>query len=146
LTKSYIEERLDYLVRIYGREELNLLRDQAWRVSKRLKMKQEFVRLDKMIGFLIGTKSEYSFTSQNVKSRAQGVPFDPACVELFAILAAYLQQEELPPLPSKITTRPSLIHQAFFESYFSNYIEGTRFEIEEAEKIIFEYKTISHRK
>jgi Fic family protein len=34
---------------------------------------------------------------------------------------------------------------AFFETYFSNYIEGTTFEVEEAESIIFEGKIIENR-
>ena len=34
---------------------------------------------------------------------------------------------------------------AFFEAYFSNYMEGTAFEVEEAESIIFEGKIIENR-
>lgn len=36
-------------------------------------------------------------------------------------------------------------NKAFFEAYFSNYIEGTTFEIEEAENIIFNKKIPAKR-
>jgi len=141
-----LEERLDRMIRVYGIEELNLLRDQARRVSLRLKMKEAFYRLDRMIGALLGTREAGSLTSARALSRAKGEPYDPNRIELFATLAAYLQQQELSQIPSTVQTKSSLIHQAFFESYFSNYIEGTEFAIEEAEKIIFENKIFPNRK
>lgn len=146
LPQQEIEQRLDKLVRIYGDEELNLLRDQAKRVSQRLGMKEALSRLDRVIGCMLGTRPEATLLSDAARFRSQRIPYDPRRLELFATLSAYLQQHELSHLPSPLTTKSALVNQAFFESYFSNYIEGTEFELEEAEKIIFEHKIILNRK
>jgi hypothetical protein len=37
------------------------------------------------------------------------------------------------------------MNRSFFESYFSNYIEGTEFEISEAERIVFQNQNIENR-
>ncbi len=144
-SQSVIEERLDRIARIYGPEELNRLRDQARDVAARLGMKKDFLLLDKLIGSFLGTQSDVDHKTSIGRARACGEPFDPARSELFAILAAFLQQQDL--LICKQTARSpqARINQAFFESYFSNYIEGTVFEIKEAEQIIFENKIFPNR-
>lgn len=145
LTQEEVENRLDRMIRVYGTDELNLLRDQARRVSKRLGMFKEFSSLDRLIGALLGTKSDIDLTSDLARSRANREPYDSKRVELFATLIAYLQQQELALLPSTISSSRSIVNFSFFEAYFSNYIEGTEFAIEEAEKIIFENKIFAHR-
>jgi hypothetical protein len=42
-------------------------------------------------------------------------------------------------LENTLLSEQAQINQAFIESYFSNYIEGTEFEVEDAERIVFEY-------
>lgn len=145
VSKQVVEERLDRIARIYGDEELNILRDQAREVSKRLGMKQEFDVLDKLIGSFLGTKSDTSQLSEVGRSQAKGEPFDPQRVELFATLTAHLLQQELPLYKRNAISSQAIINQAFFESFFSNFIEGTVFEINEAEQIIFENKIFSSR-
>lgn len=145
LPSKDIEERLDRMVRIYGIEELNRLRDQAREVAKRLQMKKEFSRLEKIIGALLGTRPEKYLQTDLARSRAKGEPFDPHRIELFAVLSAYIQQQDFPLVPRTMISESSRINEAFFEAYFSNYIEGTEFAIEEAEKIIFENKIFANR-
>jgi Fic family protein len=145
VSQQMIEERLDRMARIYGSEELNLLRDQARRIALRLEMKKEFVVLDKLIGSFLGTQPSSDQKSEAGKARARGEPFDPQRVELFATLTAYLQHHNLPIYKRTTISSQAKINQAFFESYFSNYIEGTQFEIKEAEQIIFENKIFPSR-
>lgn len=145
VSRKEIEERLERMIRIYGKEELLKLRQQAHDVAKRLGMKKELKELNQIIGALLGTRTEKVLKTEIGKSRAKGEPFDPFRIELFATLTAYLQQQDFPIYPRKILTEKSRINEAFFESYFSNYIEGTEFEIEEAEKIIFENKIFPNR-
>lgn len=140
-----IEERLDRMARIYGVEELNVLRDQARRVASRLKWEREFALLDKLIGSFLGTKMGCEPVSVIGRARAEGVPFDPQRVELFAVLSLFLQQMDFPPCPRITLSSQAMINESFFESYFSNYIEGTIFDIKEAEQIIFEHKIFSSR-
>jgi Fic family protein len=63
---------------------------------------------------------------------------------LFHSLADYLQRCELIPSLYSYNTQ-GWRNLSFYESYFSNYIEGTEFEIDEAEKIVFEKITINNR-
>jgi Fic family protein len=55
---------------------------------------------------------------------------------LFEKLFIALKQREFKDLPDKNMTNKSFKNVAFFEAYFSNYIEGTEFELEDAKKII----------
>ncbi len=48
-------------------------------------------------------------------------------------------------LKRKIKSPEHFNHKAFFEAYFSNYIEGTVFEVKEAERIVFDNKIPSAR-
>ena len=145
LSLDEIEHRLDRLIRVIGIEEVNKIRDQARRVAERLHMLGEFSALDKMIGALMGTRAVDVLVTESGKARAKGAPFDAARIDLFASLSAYLIQAELPVLPSSTKTIQAKTTFAFFEAYFSNYIEGTEFAIEEAESIVFENKIFPDR-
>ena len=61
--------------------------------------------------------------------------FDPRRLELFETLQAYLLQNPQPERPQQPDSLPAL---SFIEAYFSNWIEGTEFAVDEAEEIVFE--------
>ncbi|MCI1648736.1 MAG: Fic family protein, partial [Bacteroides sp.] len=69
-------------------------------------------------------------------ARAFGYPYDPMRLELFESLFAALQSQTYPSFPDQNTTLANYRNFAFFESYFSNYIEGTEFELKDAKSII----------
>ena len=58
----------------------------------------------------------------------------PPVFNLFEILFRELKQQEFKNRGEKNTTTEAYRNFAFYESYFSNYIEGTVFEIDEAKK------------
>ena len=66
----------------------------------------------------------------------QGRAWDERRVEMFAALATGLTSHEDPDLPQQLPAGPYNLELPFFESYFSNYIEGTEFLVEEARQII----------
>ena len=66
-------------------------------------------------------------------------------MELFEELFRELKKREFINRIEKNTTVKSFKNFAFFESYFSNYIEGTVFEIEEAKEIIETNKPLPAR-
>jgi hypothetical protein len=82
-------------------------------------------------------------TARQAIARAAGRPYDDARVTLFQTLAAELQQNPLqvPPVDPSADSRM----QAFIETYFSNYIEGTEFEIEEAHDIVVQGRPLRYR-
>lgn len=145
LSLPEIEDRLEQIIRVNGEVEINKLRDQARRISEALGMQMEFEKLNRLISALLATKTSKILSSPLAKSRAFGKPYDPARLELFETLFRELQQIEFPYREEKNTTPGSFGNFAFFESYFSNYIEGTVFEIDEAKQIIQSNKPIPSR-
>jgi Fic family protein len=60
-------------------------------------------------------------------------------------LFSFLQQTPLPYRVEDLESSEAYTNFSFFEAYFSNYIEGTEFELEEAQDIIFHNLIIPHR-
>jgi Fic/DOC family len=140
-----IEERLKQIKRVNGEYEINQLRDEASVLAKQLEMPKEFDKLNRLISALLTTKTSKFLSSKLAKARAFGKPYDPARLDLFEMLFRELKNTEFPYRTEKNSTPASFRNFAFFESYFSNYIEGTVFEIDEAKKIIQTNKALPSR-
>ncbi|MBI5727420.1 MAG: Fic family protein [Ignavibacteriales bacterium] len=136
LSHIQIEERLESILKANGESALNNLRDKAREVSLVLDMGREFEILNKIIGALLATKSSESLQSELGISRAAGLPFDKYRIELFENLFEYLYSNDFKLIAENNLSQRSFRNFAFFEAYFSNYIEGTVFEIAEAKEIV----------
>ncbi|KAF0095614.1 MAG: filamentation induced by cAMP protein Fic [Puniceicoccaceae bacterium 5H] len=109
------------------------------RLSAPLEAEDLFEEIHTMIGALLGTR-EYPLETSTGQARREGVPFDPSRMELFHKLHAALRSTALPPprlMGPKRINAPAL---TFFEAYFSNFIEGTEFDVDDAADIIFNGK------
>jgi hypothetical protein len=133
LPKRDIEERLDAILRRSGEPALQRLRDDAKEIAGALDMWQELYRLEAIIGGLLGTR-QAALESPVALARAAGSPYDPHRFELFQKLFSELAGTAPVSRPSRRSDGSAL---PFFEAYFSNFIEGTEFAVEEAEEIIF---------
>lgn len=131
-----VEERLEMVVRVQGEAGLNTLRDKARVIAEKLGLQTEFKKLDKCISAILRTQPSKILTSPLAMARAFGHPYDPARITLFEKLFIALKQQEFRYLPEKNTSAASFRNFAFFEAYFSNYIEGTEFELTDALHII----------
>lgn len=136
LTLPEIEERLEGIIRVKSEAGLNELRDKARIIADKLDMKSEFEKLNKLISALLSTNQSKILISPLAAARAFGNPYDPARLPLFEKLFVALKQQEFTNRPEKNTSIQSFRNFAFFEAYFSNYIEGTEFELEDARRII----------
>lgn len=136
LTLSEIEDRLEKVIRVKGEAGLNELRDRAREIAERLSMEKEFEKLNKLISALLTTHPLKVLSSPLAMARAFGSPYDPARLPLFEKLFVELRQQEFKDLPEQNNSTQSFRNFAFFEAYFSNYIEGTEFELEDARRII----------
>lgn len=145
LPRATVEAILDKMIRIQGVDALNQVRDEARALAKTLQMQSEFKKLDQLIGALLGTRTATDLKTDVAVARAKGLPYDSQRIELFAKVASALQHAILPSLESSATTQTAVTNLGFFEAYFSNFIEGTQFEIDEAEAIIFQHKIIKNR-
>ena len=131
-----VEERLEAELASGGEAALNRLRDEARAVAAATGHAAEFARLDRMAGALLATRPADALTSPVAIARAVGEPFDSARTELFGTLLERLARERFPERPDPNASEEAFATFAFFESYFSNYIEGTEFELEEARRIV----------
>lgn len=136
ITISEIETKLEQVVHVKGEQGLNQLRDKAREIGGKLQMQSEFEKLNKMISALLTTKPSKILTSPAAIARAFGNPFDRHRLELFEKLFIELQHKPFTERKDINTETNAFRNFAFFEAYFSNYIEGTIFEIEEAKSII----------
>jgi hypothetical protein len=135
LTLPEIEEKLEGTIRLKTEAGLNELRDKARMIADSLNMMSEFEKLNKLISALLSTKASKILSSPLAVARAFGNPYDPARLPLFENLFVSLKTQEFKSLPERNTSNQSFRNFAFFESYFSNYIEGTEFELEDAKRI-----------
>jgi len=138
LSREEIEDRLDALLRRQGEAALNRLRDEAREIAPQLDLEEEFEAFNELVGAFLGTR-DADVKSAVGKARAAGQPFDPERVRLFEALFAALR-ETIPtdrPAPKRTGEANANANLSFFEAYFSNFIEGTEFSVEEAEDIVF---------
>ena len=135
-----VEKRLERLLQQDdGEVELGQIRDRAREIARELKWQEAYERLDGIIGALLGTRTA-KLESAVARARAAGEPFDPSCLGRLQLLFAELRTRSLPALDERFAEPRHFRNKAFFEAYFSNFIEGTVFEIEEAEEIVFDHK------
>lgn len=136
LERDEVETRLERLLQQAGSDALNALRDQARNIASALSATAELETLDSIIGTLLGTR-EAEISSPTAHARARGTPYDAACLDRMQSLFEELQQRVWARRPDACTG-DDFRHLAFYDAYFSNYIEGTEFEIDEAAAIVFE--------
>lgn len=148
LPRADLERRLAEIMVSRGEGQLNRLRDEAGVVAPELGLEKEAARLDSIIGALLGTRPDSAVTEKANIGRAQAKPYDTDRVKLFELLALALRDAQTPefrPAPD-IRGNVDVLHTlAFMEAYFSNFIEGTEFEVDEAKRIVFEGLKIPRR-
>jgi len=133
LSQRDIEERLEEMLRRSGEPALQRLRDEARGIAAQLDMQEEFRRFDGLVGTLLGSRNT-PLVSAVAAARAAGLPYDPQRLGLLQRLHAELAGAAPVTRLARATDGPAL---PFFEAYFSNFIEGTEFAVEEAEEIVF---------
>lgn len=133
---EFIEDKLEKIILREGEDGMNQFRDRTREIAKQLEMNTEFERLNSIISALLSTHDSNVLNTDSAKARSAGIPFDAKRVELFQILYDKLKTYYFPERVDKNTSEDSFRLFSFFEAYFSNYIEGTKFTIEDAKKIV----------
>ena len=143
LDRAAVESWLDRLCRIHGPEELRRLLAEAEALAPRLELMTAAARARAIITALIDGHGAEALVSPVGRARARREPYDPDRLALFTRLATRLATETFAPLPARPAQELRL--HAFWEAYFSNYIEGTIFTIQEAREILFDHKVPAAR-
>jgi len=134
LSTTEMENELTRLAARRGRDALDELRDAVRGIAGSLDATAEMEALDDLIGAILGTR-EVPLATEGARASHAGIGFDRQRIELFETLHAALLREEPEHRPAQPNSFPAL---SFIEAYFSNWIEGTEFELGEAEEIVFD--------
>ena len=136
MEQSFVEKRMESLINSQGEDAVNRFRDEAKNIAAQCGMEKEFSKLDKIISALLATYPASVLTTEAGKARAAGMPYDEQRAQLFSSLYDALSSKFFKEIIDKNTDESSFRLFSFFESYFSNYIEGTKFEVNEALEIV----------
>ena len=142
LSREDLEKWFDRKLRILGNggsQWLDELLEDARLLAQGFDWKREWEALEEFVRALRGKPSDYALNTDLSRSRAAGKPYDPERLQLFNELKAQLALQTFVELPAPPVAE--LENRAFWESYFSNYIEGTEFSVEEAQEIVNETDT-----
>jgi len=124
---------------------LNGYRDLAKTIATDLGYAYEYKKLNDIISALLVTHPENNILqSRYAKAMVKNEPFDSSRITLFEKLMLYIKKCKFKSRHYEYS-KTTFKNISFFESYFSNFIEGTEFIIDEAEDIVFQGKEIYQR-
>lgn len=145
IDEKVLEEKLVLFLNKTSEHELNKLRDRSKELAIQLGMLNEYDKLNVKISAILSTAPSKILKSPIATAQAFGEPYEAERINLFIKLAGALRATSFEKRVENSKSVSAFKTFAFFESYFSNYIEGTTFEIEEAREIIYEHKIIPNR-
>jgi hypothetical protein len=139
LPRARVEEILERELHTGGETRLNRIRDGARALAPALDATAELSVLTSIVGALLGSRKG-RLSAPLALARAAGEPYDSARLERFQTLHAALMTLAVVHRPDVLPTDAEFSIISFFDAYFSNFIEGTRFELDEAHEIVFKGK------
>ena len=134
-----LAELEDWLARkaiVWGPERMARLRGEATALAEATRAADRVARIGRLFDQLAGHEPPRPAAGRLLHALAAGRAWDDHRVEMFNRLARELTDHEDPDVPHWLPAGPEAEGLAFFESYFSNYIEGTEFTVAEARRII----------
>lgn len=120
---------------------MQCIADQIPEVAAQLGLPEEGERALALVREFLGTHGVEAQSSV-LKARIKGAPFDPERLEVLETLSDYLASTERRAISASPNQQPEF---AFFEAYFSNFIEGTEFELSEARRIVVTHEVPDSR-
>jgi hypothetical protein len=112
------------------------MRQQAAVLAAEFGWHREGQEFNQLVAAIKGEPSDYKLATETMRSRSKGKPYDPERSILFGTLHARLAAEPFKELPKPPVSE--FDNRAFWEAYFSNFIEGTKFSVEEARIIVYD--------
>ena len=143
--RAAVEGRLLTICQSRGEDALAQLREEARALAPTLGLAREFAILDALIGSILRTRSTSQLSTAAGKAWAAGLPYDAARLALFERLAAALRETPLEQPAAVAQTEQARVNFAFLESYFSNFIEGTEFDVKDARAFVLDGMPIATR-
>jgi hypothetical protein len=145
LDTAELGDWIDRLCQIDGAQRLAEYRKQAEHIADAVGAPTEGIgRLSQMIGAALGTQ-QVRTPSKALTARQILLPYDQDRMRRFDRLIAGLRQSAPQNRPVREPRDARYTYLPFFEAYFSNFIEGTEFELDEAIAVVYESKQIPGR-
>jgi hypothetical protein len=139
LPREALEHWMERNIRLLGGLAwLDQLHTQATVLSARFGWTREQAELTELVSALKGQAPKVRLNSEAARARARGKPYDPERLDLFRLLHARLAAQSFRSLPSP--PESEVDNRAFWEAYFSNFIEGTKFTVEEAQVLLYDHE------
>lgn len=142
--KAEVERRLIETCEARGEAVLNQLRDQACHLAPGLGLRREQTLLDEIIGTIVGTR-QANMQTEAGKALAASPPYDANRLAVVEKLAAHLRATPLKQPKAVAATDQARANFAFLESFFSNFIEGTEFDVQDARGFVLQGRPITTR-
>ena len=136
LPVEVIEKKLGSVLIASGEAGLNAYRDTLRETAERLGMDKEYKKISALVSALLATHDSAALKTNYAKALSVGLRYDENRKHLFETLYDALQEQRFVSRPIQTQSENEYRDIAFFESYFSNYIEGTEFEVDEAKRIV----------
>lgn len=137
LGPSEVERWIADLAASRGEDVLNAIRDEARALAVTTGQAAALRRVDALIGAALATRPADGLVTDVLRARAVGLAHDPDRLERFRGLVSELEAVAPSPMPALPVDRDRRGLLPFYEAYFSNYIEGTEFTLDEAAAIVF---------
>ena len=136
---------IDQLCQVDGPERLSQYRDKAEQIAAAVGAPDDGLkRLSQMIGAALGTQ-QVRTASKALAARQALLPYDQDRIRRFERLIVGLRESAPQNRPVRDILDPRYRYLPFFEAYFSNFIEGTEFELDEAIAVVYDDKQIAGR-
>lgn len=144
-SRAEVQERLATLCDSRGEQHLQDLLEQARALAPSLGLERQCKVLAGLVDGVLATCRAQTAPAESGKSRAAVLPVDRNRLALFETFAARLRS--LPPaqLADPAQSPGARRNFAFLESYFSNFIEGTEFEVQEARGFVLDGQPLGRR-
>ena len=136
LTGSELETWLARKAVFWTQGRMSRLRSQAVTMAGVLGVENRIQDIHDLFDQLVGKKPLNPKAGQYFKAVAKGEAWDEQRLEMFQRIAEGLNNYNDADLPRWLPAESSPGELPFFESYFSNYIEGTVFTVTEAREIV----------
>ncbi len=136
LSHKEIETRLDDIARIQGKAALDIIHDEARLIAPAIGREQAFTALDRLIGTILRNRED-ELAGNRAKAPSASRPYDPDRVALFQALHRELRDSAPVVRAAPALGKDGQASLVFFEAFFSNFIEGTKFDVGEAADIVF---------
>lgn len=136
---------IDRICKTDGEDKLQQYRIQAEGLANHVGVAPaQIATLSKIVGAALGTQ-RFKSANSALNARQRGEPFDQDRMNRFDALATTLRSAAPQNRPGLPAGSEAFAVQSFYEAYFSNYIEGTVFTVEEAKALVFDGKTPTGR-